>query len=36
MDYLYYVGGEWRIVEERQSRTVVLTDVILDTQKQKI
>lgn len=30
------LGGEWRIVEERQSRTVVLTDVIFDTQKQKI
>ncbi|CUM47585.1 unnamed protein product [Debaryomyces tyrocola] len=25
MDYLYYVGGEWRIVEERQSLNVPKT-----------
>lgn len=30
------MGGEWRIIEEGQSRTVVLTDVIFDTQKQHI
>jgi large subunit ribosomal protein L44e len=30
------LGGEWRIIEEGQSRTVVLTYVIFDTQKQHI
>lgn len=30
------MGGEWRIIEEGQSRTVVLTYVIFDTQKQHI